>query len=367
MPRQHNTLRLPGSFILGLWAALCAASAAAGPAGPVHYAITQQWQLAGAGGWDDLSFDAPRNRLFLTRSDRVEVIDADTGAPLGQIGNTPGVHAVVLAAELNRGYTSNGRGNSITEFAYDTLATLREVPVPGQNPDAMLYDVGHHHLYTFNGRSKDATVFDVPTLAVVAKLPLPDAPETGVSDGGQRIYVNIESDPGQLVVLDSARLTRVATWPLPGCSEPTGLAIDTVRHRLFSTCANQLMVVTDSTTGRQVARLPIGAHPDGAAFDSRRRLAFSSNGVGTLTVVAESSAGQYAVATTLQTQPGARTMTNDPASGRVFLVTSKFGPAPPATAERPHPRPQPLPDTFTVLVAAPQPSHSQRTRPGYRE
>jgi DNA-binding beta-propeller fold protein YncE len=144
----------------------------------------------------------------------------------------------------------------------------------------------------------------------------------------------------------------LAHWSIAPCEEPTGLAIDTTSERLFSVCANQRMEVVDAASGHPVAEVPIGGHPDAAAFDPALKLVFSSNGAdGTLTVVHEDDADHYAVAQNLPTLEGAKTMTLDAKGHCLYLVSSKFGPAPAATADNPHPRPSVIPGTFEVLVA----------------
>jgi DNA-binding beta-propeller fold protein YncE len=354
-----HVIRRGGRFA-GCAAVLFAAFVAAVPAGAADgargsdYAIVERWKLGGAGGWDYLTIDPPRHRLFVTHGDHVEVLDLGSGKIVGQIAGTAGVHGVVLAPDLRRGYTSNGRANTVTEFDYDTLAVLREVPVPGVNPDAMLYEAAAGRLFVFNGASRDATVFDARTLALVAQLPMPDKPEFAAADGRGHVYVNIQSERGQLVKIDAAKPAVLATWTLDGCARPTGLAIDRAHARLFSVCAGKVMVVTDTTSGRQVARVAIGERPDAAAFDAARGLVFSSNGEGTVTIVRAGAHDAYAVAATLSTQRGARTMALDPTTGRLYLVTAEFGPPPAATPEQPEPRAQPLPDSFTVLVAEPR-------------
>jgi len=145
-------------------------------------------------------------------------------------------------------------------------------------------------------------------------------------------------------------LSVKATWSLSGCDSPTGLAIDRAQHRLFSVCDGKVMVVTDSQSGKQVASIPIGEHPDAAAYDARRGLVYSSNGDGTLTVIHQDAPDHYTVIQTLATKPGARTMTLDPGSGRVYLVSADFGPAPPPTETQPNPRPAPIPGSFVILV-----------------
>jgi DNA-binding beta-propeller fold protein YncE len=193
-------------------------------------------------------------------------------------------------------------------------------------------------------------VIDASSFAVLATIPVPDKPEFAVDDGAGQIFVNIESEAGQMLVIDSRKLAVKATWPLPGCATPSGLALDKQHHRLFSVCDAKVMAVTDAASGKQVAKVEIGEGPDAAAFDPKRGLAFSSNGEGTLTVVHQDSPDKYTVLDNVKTQRGARTMALDPSSGRVYLVTADFAAPPAATPEQPHPRPSLVPDTFTVLV-----------------
>jgi DNA-binding beta-propeller fold protein YncE len=312
--------------------------------------VQSEWKLGGAGGWDYLTLDSSGARLFLSRATRVDVVDTRTGKIIGSIDNTNGVHGIALADDLARGYTSNGKADSVTVFDLNTLKTIKEVPVSGHNPDAILYDPVGKHVFTFNGHSKDATVLDASTLALIVTLPLPDKPEFAVTDDEGSVYVNIESKPGQIVVIDSRKLAVKATWVLPGCASPTGLAIDKAHHRLFSVCDGNVMAVTDAKTGKQAATVTIGTGPDAAAFDAQRHLVLSSNGEGTLSVIHQESADRYRVVHTIQTKRGARTMALDPASGKVYLVTADLDPPSAPSPEQPHPRPAPKSDTFTVLV-----------------
>ncbi len=327
------------------------AAAAADAAATATPRISARWPVPGTGGWDYLTMDAPLHRLFIAHGEQVEVVDTQSGALLGQIPKLSGVHGVALAANLQRGYSSNGRSNTVTEFDYATLAVLREVPVPGNNPDAILYEPLNQRLFLFNGRSKDATVLDAKTLAVLATLPMPDKPEFAATDGKGHVYVNIESAPGRLVAIDAKKLSIDANWELTGCDEPTGLAIDAVHGRLFSVCDDKVLAVTDTATGKAVARVAIGKGPDAVIYDADRNLVVVSNGEGTMSFVRADAGAKFVVTATLPTQAGARTMTFDPLTHRYFTVSAKFGPVPAATAQQPRPRAAPLPDTFTVLVA----------------
>jgi len=347
MLSTRTALRLWLTLILG--AGLAGAFIAHGAAAP-NMQVLQSWKLGGDGGWDYLTMDSAKKRLFISRATRVDVISVESGKLIGSIPETQGVHGIALAPALNRGFTSNGRANSVTVFDLDTLKVIQEVKIPGRNPDAILYEPSGKHVFTFNGAYKDVTVLDASSLAVVATIPVPDKPEFAAQDGRGQIFVNIESDPGQMLVIDARKLSVKSTWPLPGCNSPSGLAIDSAQSRLFSVCDGKVMAVTDTVGGKQAALVPIGEHPDAAAFDQKRGFVFSSNGEGTLSVVHQDSADRYTVVQTVSTQRGARTMALDEASGKVYLVTADFGPAPPATAEQPHPRPALIPDSFIVLV-----------------
>jgi YVTN family beta-propeller protein len=335
---------------LGLIVALGAGTAAGSTPADSNMKILERWKLGGAGGWDYLTLDAAGTHLFLSRATRVDVLDTQSGKLIGTVPDTVGVHGIALAEDLNRGYASDGKADSVTVFDLKSLKVIREVKIAAHNPDAILYEPVGKHVFTFNGKSKDVTVLDASSLAVLATLPVPDKPEFAADDGKGHIFVNIESEPGQMTVIDSRKLSVVRTFALPGCNSPSGLAIDNVHHRLFSVCDGGVMAVTDAESGKQVARVPIGEGPDAAAYDAKRGLVFSSNGEGTLTVVRQDSADHYTVQATVPTQRGARTMALDAAGGRVYLVSSDFGPAAAATAEQPHPRPVPIPDTFNVMV-----------------
>jgi YVTN family beta-propeller protein len=316
-----------------------------------HYKLAKTFPLGGDGGWDYLTVDNASRRVFVSRATRVMVVDADSGKLLSEIPDTPGVHGIAIADDLGRGFISAGRANSVTIFDLKSLAVISKVST-GQNPDAILYEPTTKRVFAFNGRSSDATVIDAATGDVAATIPLGGKPEFSVHDGKGTVYVNIE-DKAELVALDAKTMKEKSRWSLAPCVDPSGLAIDRKHGRLFSACANKMMVVTDAATGKQLATVPIGAGTDGAGFDPDAGFAFSSNGGdGTLTIVQEISPGKFGVVETVETQRSARTMTIDPKTHAVLLSAAKFGPPPAPTAENPRPRPVAEPGSFALLVVS---------------
>ncbi len=331
-------------------------------AAPAPAPSVTRWSLAGTGGWDYLTLDPASGRLFVTRSDRVVVLATADGSVVGTIPDTDGVHGVALDRNKGKGFTSNGRGNSVTRFDLATLSVESVFPVSGQNPDAIVFDDATREVWTFNGKSHDATALDPDSGRVVATVPLAGKPEFAVSDGRGEIFVNDE-DHATLLVIDAKRHDVRSTWKLDDCDSPTGLAYDAAHHRLFSVCANQRMAVTDSQTGRHVASVPIGRGPDAVAYDAESHRIYSSNGAdGTLTVVREQGADRFDPVATIPTQKSARTLALDASGHRIYLAAASFEPTPAAETGQRARRPAIVPDSFCILVVPTTPPASDGQR-----
>jgi DNA-binding beta-propeller fold protein YncE len=316
----------------------------AGAAADVSYHFIKEIPIGGEGGWDYLAVDEAGRRLYVSHATKVVVIDLDKDEVVGEIADTPGVHGIAIAPSLGRVFVSNGRENKASIVDAKTLNTLMKVDT-GQNPDAILFEPTHQEVYTFNGRGKSATVFAAETGAVVATIELPGKPEFAVCDpAAGRIYDNIE-DKSEVVAIDTNSHQVVKTWPIAPGEEASGMAFDPTEHRLFLGCGNKMMVMMDSENGKVIANVPIGSGVDANAFDPVTKLAFSSNGEGNVTTAHEDNPDQLTVVQSLETQRGARTMTLDPTSHKIYLPSAKYEPAEPGQR-----RPKMIPESFKILV-----------------
>lgn len=310
------------------------------------YHIVARWQIGGDGGWDYLTVDNPAHRLYISRADRVEVVDTNNGKLVGTIGGMHRTHGIALDPDGKFGYITDGDGNAVILFDRSTLATVETIPA-GNGPDGIIFEPSTHTVWAFDGHGHTATVIDAATHKVVATVPLPGKPESAAVDGQGTIFDNIE-DKSEIVRIDARTKAVTATWPA-GCDSPTGLAFDTAAHHLFPVCDGNKMSVIDSSTGKLVTNPSIGDGPDAAGFSAAHQLAFATSGDGILSVV-DTSAPSFPTIESLPTQKGARTMAYDPAADRVYTVTAEFGPRPAPTADNPRPRPPVLPDSFVVIV-----------------
>jgi YVTN family beta-propeller protein len=336
-------MRRYASAALAFTLAALSLTAAAGQS-PPHFGVIAKWKVGGDGGWDYLTADPVGHRLYISRGTHVMVVSTDTGAVVGDIPDTAGVHGIAIDAHLHKGFTSNGRDASVTVFDTHTLKTLGKITV-GQGPDGILYDPGLDRVITMNGQGRNITVIDPNSQSVVGSVALDGRPEAAVSDG-KTLFVNIE-DKSEIQHVDVKGLRSLGTWSIAPGEGPSGLAIDARRHLLFATCDAKFVVV-DSSTGKVMGTPKLGDGPDAADFDPKLGIAFGSCGDGTLTLLTRGSNGKYDVSTSVPTAPGARTMALDTRTHRVYLSSAEYQPG--STGRR---RPM-VPGSFTIVVVGPR-------------
>lgn len=340
------------ALALGL-SAFAAWGQAAPAARPYHVVTTVK--AGGEGGFDYLYADTGDRRLYIPRTGpaaRIMVLNLDTLEAVGEIAKTSG-HGVAADAKSGHAFSSS---KPVAMWDARSLAPIRTIEVSG-NPDGILGDPADHRIYVLSHAVPNVTAINAIDGSVVGTIDIGGAPEQAVTDGEGHLYIDVE-DKDQVAVIDAKTLTKTGAYSLEGkCGTPAGLAFDVKHHILFVACRNPaVMAMLDSATGKILGVLPIGAGVDGAVFNPATQQAFSSQGDGTLTVIKETSPTQFAVEQTVQTKVGAKTLTLDPKTGRLFLIAAEFGPPPPpapdaapAPAGRPRRGPM-IPGSFSVLV-----------------
>ena len=296
-------------------------AASAQTAGGYH--VTKKIPIAGEGSWDYLTVDESARRLYVSHGTQVEVLDVDSGAIVGKIANTPGVHGIAIAPDLGRGFVSNGQSSTVTIFDLKTLKTIADVPT-GKKPDAIIYDPATSRVFAFNGGSNSATAIQAAEGKIAGTVDLGGGPEFAVADGSGYVYDNLE-DESLVLKINSRSLKVEQRWPTAPCASPSSMAMDRPNRRLFVGCRSKVMAVMNADTGQVITTLSIGDHVDATAFDPDSRLIFNSNGEGTITVIHQDSPDKYSVVENVKTLPRAKTMTLDPKTHQLFLSTAEAG------------------------------------------
>ena len=312
------------------------------------YRMVARYPIGGTDtGYDYLHVDAPTRRVFIAHANRVEVVNADTGAKLGEIAGMHGAHGIEIVDSVDKGYISDGLDRAVTVFDPKTLKVLNTIQPTGVKPDAIQYDPDTRRLFVVNGGSSgNVTVIDPATDAIVNTVDLHGGKLEQIGfDGRGHAFVNDESQ-NVIHVFDTHSLRVVGAWKLGGCEEPTGMAVDREHHRVFAACGNEKLAVLDTDDGHVVGVPRIGSDPDGAVFNPRTQQIFTSNREGTLSVLHEVSPDRYETQQTVTTEPGARTLALDEKTGRIFMPTARTGAKPAGGGAAPI-----LPETSVLLVA----------------
>jgi len=313
-----------------------------------QYQITRTFTIGGDGSWDYVVPDPPHHRLFIGRQNRLMVVDENDGKLIGEVMGIHGAHGAAIVDKTGHGFATSSDDSSIVMFDLATFKVLGRAHA-AEDADAIIFDAPSDRVFSFNGDAHSATVVEPAAGKLVTNIPLGGKPESGVSAGDGKVYVNI-TDNSEVVEIDAKAMTVTRRWSTVPCKQPVSMAIDRAHSRLFSGCRSGVMAVSDIKAGKVVATAPIGSGNDGAAFDPASGDAFFSNVDGTLTIVHQDDADKYHVVQNVMTARGGRNMGLDPETHRVFVVVAKYGPTPDSSAANPRRRPPIIPGSFSILV-----------------
>ncbi len=323
------------------------------------YKVLKTAKTGGAGGFDYLYADADGRRLYIPRRGnpaRVTVFNLDTLESAGEIPNTSAAGAAV-STKSGHGFATS---RPIAMWDTKMMTLIKTIDVQG-GPDGILYDAFNDRVYILSHSAPNATVINAADGSVLGTIDLGGAPEQAATDGKGHIYVDIE-DKANIAVVDAKTMTVTAHYDLAGKGGTcAGLALDVKNNILFAACRNpQTMVILNAGDGKILETLPIGQGTDGAVFNPNTMEAFSSHGDGTLTIIKENSPTSFVVEQNLQTMVGAKTLTLDSKTNRIFLMSVEY--AVPAATPEPAPaaapggrggrgggRGQQVPDSFTII------------------
>lgn len=323
---------------------LCTTTATAAPA----YQLAKAVPLGAPDRWDYVVADAAGHRVYVAHGDRLTVVDAGSGAIIGNVGGiTGGTHGTAVSHSTGEGFTDDGRNGVAIVFNLKTLAVTKRIPA-AEDADGIARDAATGHLFVIEGDSKSVTIIDPRRDSAVATINVGEGLEYGAGDGAGHVYI-AGVEKGDLIKIDARTNAVAARWPATGCTRPHGFALDAVSHRAFLGCSNAVMVVMDTNNGHVVATLPIGRGNDAVAFDPKRKRVFSSNGAdGTISIFREAAPDRYVALEPVKTAVSGRTMDVDAASGRLFVAAADVTPS--AT---PGGRPRPVPGSLKLLIFDP--------------
>jgi DNA-binding beta-propeller fold protein YncE len=308
--------------------------------------------------WDYVTLDPARGYLFIgRRGEGLVVYDVKSKRVVRTIEKSDDANAVALVPEFDRGYSANGDG-STTVFQLSTLKTIERVKL-GDDSDSAFYDPVTKQLAFTMGDSGKVVFIDAKSGKTVGELAMQSKKlDATVPDGEGHLFMALR-DRDSVARIDVASRRVTDEWKTAPCEQPTGIAYDAERKRLFVGCRKTpVLAVMDAASGKVITTADIGRGNDGVIYDPDTRKIYTSNGVdANLVIYDQVDADTYKLAEATTTRPYARTMALDPKTKKVYLVTAE-GTADPAKkinkAVAPFYPNRYFPDTFTVLTFAPK-------------
>jgi YVTN family beta-propeller protein len=336
---------------------LMSAAAAVAQTATPPYHVAKTVALGAPDRWDYVVYDSAMHRVYISHGDRVTVVDGKDGTILGNVeGAMPGgTHGIGISIATGKGYTDDGQAGVAVPFDLKTFKPGKPIKAE-KDADGIAFDPTSGHVFVVDGDSEKLTVVDPKTDSAIATIDIGGGLEYAVAGNNGKVYVN-GAEKKEIVRIDTATNKVDAHWPIPGCTSPHGLAVDSQSHRLFPSCQNGVLTVVNTDSGAVVATIPIGQGTDGAAFDPKRKLIFSSNNDGTLSVIQEKDPQTFVSLGSIKTQVTGKNMGIDPDSGRLFVAVADIDPnaaVPPGPGGRPG-RPRPLPGSLKLLFIDPGP------------
>jgi hypothetical protein len=273
------------------------------------------------GGFNHMSVDAAHQRLFVTATTKktLEIVDLKAGKPERSLtGDGPA--ACLFAPEFNQLYVT--RGHNICIYDGTSFDLVNTVPMD-TSMDELQYDPNAKRLYIgcMTSNKTAIAIISLPDGKRLGEIKLPAKPQGfAVEQKGNRIFANTPTLK-QIAVLDREKQTLLASWPLKDVSGNYPVALDETNHRLLVGCRRppQLLVL-DTTTGRQVATVPISADTDDLSFDPNHKRILTACGDGFLDVIQQRDANTYRALDRIPTRDGARNSCFSPELSQFYLA-----------------------------------------------
>ncbi len=278
------------------------------------------------------------------------VFNLDTLEPVGSID---GVHSggAVVDPKSHHGFSTT---KPLTMWDANTLQVIKTIDVDGR-PDGIMFDPYNATGLGLSHQPPYATVIDAKEGTVVGTVDLVGTAEQAVSDGKGTVYINI-SDKGGVAVVNAKTLKVTANYDLSAKGvHGSGMSVDPKNHILFAYYRDPKPVVAilNAENGNVITTFPTGEGVDTVAFNPATMEAISASNGGEMTFIKENSPTNFVVEQTLETPPGAKTMTLDTKTDHIFTMTAEYAPAAPNAPAGPAGRPARgpmVPDSFSILM-----------------
>jgi len=264
-----------------------------------------------AGRLDHFTADIKRKRLFVSAlgNNTVEVVDTFAGKVTHSIKGLAQPQGPLYVPEVDKLYVANAEDGKVR--VYDGASyTLRKTIDFGTDPDNMRYDAASKRVFVGFGEEDGGIAMIDPTTdeRVGEVYKTGGHPESfQVEASGKHIYANVP-DAGNVVESIDRKTGALTKWPLKGLRGNYAMALNEEDHRLFTVSRKlPMLVVFNTETGAEVARLPAAGESDDVFFDVSRKRIYEIGGEGAISVFQQNDPDHYELLGNVPTGIGIRT------------------------------------------------------------
>jgi DNA-binding beta-propeller fold protein YncE len=290
---------------------------------------------------DHMDVDVRGERLFIAglENGTLEVVDLKRGKWLRSVPGLKAPQGVAYVPELNKIFVANENDDTLKVFRGDALVLLNTIRLDlGAN--RVTYDRHAKKLYVgYGGASAkkdhgELGVIDAENNKHVTDIQVGVRPAEILMDkSGQTLFV-FDSVSNKIQVIDTKKNQILSTWPVSG-QRPGDGALDENTHRLMIGIRTPpSLIVMDSTSGKEISKLPTVEGMDGVYFDASHKRVYVSGGrgfdVGSVFVYQQHDADHYIEIGKVPTAPGAGTSFWSPELSRFYVAAPSVNKEPAA-------------------------------------
>src|SRR5579859_7934129 len=254
----------------------------------------------------------PKRRLLIFAAlgnNSVEIVNTFEAKVVQSIKGLNEPQGVLYVPEFDKIFVANAGSGRVNVYDGKTYALRKSIELGEESDtDNLRYDEASKRVFV--GIVGGIAMIDAATEAHVDK----DLKGSGghsesfqLEKKGSRVFVNVPDDSSVVNVIDR-KTGGLAKWELNGAKSNFPMALDEDDHRLFVvTRRPPLLMVLDTDTGKEVARVPVGGSCDDVYFDAERKRIYSIGGEGFISVVQQTDPDHYALSANIPSAVGVRT------------------------------------------------------------
>jgi DNA-binding beta-propeller fold protein YncE len=273
--------------------------------------LIQRIPVPGVAGRIDHFTAYPKRRLLIFAglgNNSVEIVNTFEAKVVHSIKGLNEPQGVLYVPEFDKIFVANAGTGKVNVYDGKTYALRKSIELGEESDtDNLRYDEATKRVFV--GIVGGIAMIDAATEAHVDK----DLKGSGghsesfqLEKKGSRVFVNVPDD-GNVNVIDR-KTGALAKWELNGAKANYPMALNEDDHRLFViTRRPPLLVVLNTDTGKEVARVPVGGSCDDVYFDAERKRIYALGGEGFISAVQQNDPDHYALSANIPTTVGVRT------------------------------------------------------------